>query len=196
VTSLVAEIISNLVETHHLLPKNHFGGRPGCTSTDAIHYLIHKIKAAWRDDRVVSVLFMDVEGAFPNAVTSRLLHNLKRRRIPTILIHFIANLLTNRRTKLRFDDYTSDFIDITNGIGQGDPLSMLLYILYNADLLEIADDELNEDAIGYVDDIALIASGEDFEDSTNRLKQLMTKDDGGLKWSEEHNSKFEVSKSV
>jgi hypothetical protein len=28
---------------------------------------------------------------------------------------------------------------------------MLLYIIYNADLLEI-DDELNEDAIGYVDD--------------------------------------------
>jgi ribonuclease HI len=195
-TSLVAEVISNLVETHHLLPKNHFGGRPGRTSTDAIQYLVHKIKSAWREDRVASVLFLDVEGAFPNAVTNRLLHNLKRRRIPAILIRFISNLLTNRRTKLRFDDYTSDFIDITNGIGQGDPLSMLLYILYNADLLEIIDDELNEDAIGYVDDIALIASGTDFVDSTNRLKQMMTKEDGGLQWSKDHNSKFEVSKSV
>jgi ribonuclease HI/endonuclease/exonuclease/phosphatase family metal-dependent hydrolase len=195
-TSLVAEIISNLVETHQLLPKNHFGGRPGRTTTDAIHYLVHKIKAAWRDDRVMSALFLDVEGAFPNAVTGRLIHNLKKRRIPAMLVRFISRLLTNRRTKLRFDDYTSDFIDITNGIGQGDPLSMLLYILYNADLLEIIDDELKEDALGYVDDIALLATGRDFEESTRRLKQMMTKDNGGLQWSKDHNSKFEVSKSA
>jgi hypothetical protein len=195
-TSLVAEIISNLVETHNLLPKNHFGGRPGRTTMDAIHYLVHKIKAAWRDDQVASILFLDVEGAFPNAVTSRLLHNLKKRRIPDMLVRFISRLLTSRITRLRFDDYISEFINITNGIGQGDPLSMLLYILYNADLLEIIGDELKEDAIGYVDDIALVAIGKDFEESTQQLKSMMTKEDGGLQWSREHNSRFEVSKSA
>jgi ribonuclease HI len=195
-TSLVAETISNLVETHQLLPKTHFGGRPGRTTTDAIHYLIHKIKAAWREDQVASVLFLDVEGAFPNAVTDRLIHNLKRRRIPAMLVRFVAILLANRRTRLRFDDYTSEYMDITNGIGQGDPLSMLLYIIYNADLLEITENDAMEDALGYVDDIALLAKGDDFEESTNRLKMMMTKEDGGLQWSREHNSKFEVSKSV
>ena len=195
-TSLVAETISNLVEKHQLLPKTHFGGRPGRTTTDAIHYLVHKIKAAWRDDQVASVLFLDVEGAFPNAVTNRLIHNLKKRRIPSILVDFITRLLTNRRTRLRFDDYTSELMDITNGIGQGDPLSMLLYILYNADLLEIPDNELKEDALGYVDDIALLAIGEDFKESTQRLKTMMTKEEGGLQWSRDHNSRFEVSKSA
>ena len=195
-TSVVAEIISDLVEIHHLLPKTHFGGRPGRTTTDAVHYLIHKIKTAWRNDEVVSVLFLDVEGAFPNAVTDRLIHNLKKRRIPALLVGFVARLLTNRRTRLRFDDYTSEYRDIINGIGQGDPLSMLLYILYNADLLEIPDDELREDALGYVDDIALVATGNDFEESTQRLKVMMTKEEGGLQWSREHNSKFEVSKSA
>ena len=195
-TSIVAETISNLVEAHLLLPKTHFGGRPGRTTTDAIHYLVHKVKEAWREDQVVSVLFLDVEGAFPNAVTDRLLHNLKKRRIPTGLVGFVARLLQDRRTKLKFDDYTSDYVDIVNGIGQGDPISMLLYIIYNADMLEIPDDELKEDAIGYVDDIALVAKGEDFEETTRRLKAMMTKEDGGLQWSKEHNSKFEVSKSA
>ena len=195
-TSLVAETISKLVETHQLLPKTHFGGRPGRTTTDAIHYIVHKIKSAWRDDQVVSALFLDVEGAFPNAVTSRLIHNLKRRRIPTLLVKFISVLLTNRRTKMKFDDYISDYIEITNGIGQGDPLSMLLYIIYNADLLEIIDDERKEDAIGYVDDIAILVRGADFTETTQRLKALMTKEDGGLQWSRDHNSRFEVSKSV
>jgi hypothetical protein len=66
---------------------------------------------------------------------------------------------------------------------------MLLYIIYNAD-------DLQEDALGYVDDIALLAIGSDFEETTNRLKTMMTKDDDGLQWSKDHNSKFEVSKSV
>lgn len=163
---------------------------------DAVHYLVNKICAAWRSNKVVSVLFLDVEGAFPNAVTSRLLHNLKKRRIPTIIVDFVRLLLTNRRTRLRFDDCTSEVIHITNGIGQGDPLSMLLYILYNADLLDLPDNPQTEDALGYVDDIALVATGYNLEDTTNRLSAMMTKQDGGLQWSTEHNSRFEVSKSA
>jgi hypothetical protein len=73
---------------------------------------------------------------------------------------------------------------------------MLLYILYNADLLEITEDELKEDALGYVDDIALVATGDDFEETTQQLKQMMTREGGGLQWSREHNSRFEVSKSA
>ena len=138
-TAIVAENISCLVEQHHLIPNTHFGGRLGRTTTDALHYLVHKIKQAWANNQVASVLFLNVEGAFPNAVTDRLLHNLRKRRIPNIYIKFITQLLTNRRTRIKFDNYTSETMEITNGIGQGDPLSMLLYILYNADLLEIPD---------------------------------------------------------
>jgi hypothetical protein len=101
-TALVAENISRLVEIHQLLPKTHFGGRPGRTTTDAIHYLVHKIKQAWANNQVASVLFLDVEGAFPNAVTDRLIHNLKARRIPEVYTKFVKTLLTNRRTRLIF----------------------------------------------------------------------------------------------
>jgi len=195
-TAIVAEDISHLVEHHQLLPATHFGGRPGRTTTDAVHYLVQLIKNAWRKGLVASVLFLDVEGAFPNAVTDRLIHNLRRRRIPAVYTTFIQQLLVGRRTKLRFDDFTSDFIDISNGIGQGDPLSMNLYTIYNADLLDIPGNEDKESSLGYVDDIALVAIGEDFHKTTRTLKQMMTKDDGGLQWSKEHNSKFEVSKSV
>ena len=81
-----------------------------------------------------------MEGAFPNAVKDKLIHNLKKRRIPDIYVKFVNNLLSGRRTKLKFDNYASEVINIDNGIGQGDPLSMILYIIYNTDLLEITDD--------------------------------------------------------
>jgi len=75
-TAIVAEDIGRLAELHQLLPKTHFGGRPGRSNIDAIHYLVQRIKEAWRKGKVVSILFLDVEGAFPNAVTDRLVHNL------------------------------------------------------------------------------------------------------------------------
>ena len=73
---------------------------------------------------------------------------------------------------------------------------MILYILYNADLLEITGDKEKEDAVGFVDDIAFMAIEENFEETTNRLEHLMSKEDGGVQWSKEHNSRFEASKSV
>lgn len=85
---------------------------------------------------------------------------------------------------------------VTNRISQGDPLSMIFYILYNADLLEIINNLLSEEIIGYVDNIAIIVIGENFKETTNRIKSLMTKEGGRLQWSIDHNSCFKVTKFV
>ena len=174
----------------------HFGCRPGPSTTDALHYLVQQVKEAWRKGRVASVLFLDEEGAFPNAVTARLIHNLKRRRIPSTYIKFIEQLLTGRRTKLKFNNFVSESLSILNGIGQGDPLSMILYILYNADLLEIIGDKDCKDSLDFVDDIAIAAFGDSFEETIDRLEHTMEKNGGGISWSKDHNSRFETSKSA
>src|SRR5712671_6828585 len=66
ITALVAEQLMHVSEKYNLLPANHFGGRPGCTTTDAMHLLLSNIKSLWRGRMVTSVLFLDIEGAFPN----------------------------------------------------------------------------------------------------------------------------------
>ena len=121
-TSIIAEQLTFYSEKYQLLPTQHYGGRPARTTTDAMHMLTYKIKDAWRKKKVVSVLFLDIEGAFPNAVNEKLLQNMARQQVPTKIIQFTENLLRNRTTKLKFDDYTSDNIPISNSIGQGDPL--------------------------------------------------------------------------
>ena len=50
----------------------------------------------------------------------------------------------------------SDWFKIRNGIGQGDPLSMLLYIIYNSDLIDIARNK-GELILAFVDDTVFIA---------------------------------------
>jgi hypothetical protein len=62
--------------------------------------------------------------------------------------------------------------------------------------LEIIDDDQYKDALGYVDDIALVAIGENFEQTTAKLKNLMEKQEVGLDWSRDHNSKSEITKSA
>ena len=97
-TAIIAANLSNIAERHLLLPKNHFRGRPGCSTVDTIHYLTNKVHQAWQNNKVTSILFLDVKGTFPNAVTTRLIHNLKKRRIPTAIINFVKLLLYNRKT--------------------------------------------------------------------------------------------------
>ncbi len=69
---------------------------------------------------------------------------------------------------------------------------MILYLFYNADLLE--DVKKKEIKIAYVDDVNFFAEGANFEEVYERLNDMMTRDGGGQAWSREHNSRFEMSK--
>ena len=46
-SSIVAEEISYLTETHQLIPATHFGRRPGRMTTNSLHLLVDTVKAAW-----------------------------------------------------------------------------------------------------------------------------------------------------
>ena len=142
---------------------------------------------------MVSVLFLNIEGAFPNAVNKKLLQNMTIRQVPTKIVQFTENLLQDRTTMLKFDDHTSETILISNGIGQGDPLSMILYQYYNADLIDIPNNT-KEVEMAYVDDAILIVIGSDFTETHKTISDMMTRPRGTLDWSKEHNSWFKFSK--
>jgi hypothetical protein len=104
-------------------------------------------------------------------------------------------MLQGRKTKLRFDDYESDERTLTNGIGQGCPLSMILYIFYNADFLDLPQNK-QEDAVGFVDDSMVMGIGRTEDDVQEVLKSMMQRDTGGLAWCRAHNSKLSLPKTV
>ena len=85
---------------------------------------------------------------------------------------FIESMLMGRRNRLKFDDCSSEWFNLNNGIVQGDLLSMILYLFYNADILDIARGK-NELCLGYVDDLALVAMAKNFADTHRLLKNMM-----------------------
>jgi len=119
---------------------------------------------------------------------------MKKRRLPSEIIRFTSRMLTGRRTQLRFNDSESNWIPIDNGIGRGDPLSMIAYLVYCADLIDLANPRNSETALAFVDDTAYITVGKSFEETHAKLKDMMEHPNGAFQWSREHNSKFEVSK--
>ena len=75
---IVASHITFITKKHQLLLANHFSSRSEKTTADALHLLMHKIKEAWHLEKVAAVLFLDIEGAFPNVVPTKLIHNLRK----------------------------------------------------------------------------------------------------------------------
>jgi hypothetical protein len=113
-------------------------------------------------------------------------------------------MLDGRSTALKYDGFTSEPIAIDNGftsepiaidnsIGQGDPLSMVLYQYYNTDLLDIPKGG-SEDTLAYVDDTILVATADDFPAAHTKLTSMMTRPGGVAEWSKTHNSLLEYSK--
>jgi len=81
-SALVADRALYILESNSLLPAMHFGGRLGCSTEDSLLLLKTTIKHAWWQQKVASVLFLNIRGAFLNAVTDQLLHNMKNGDSP------------------------------------------------------------------------------------------------------------------
>lgn len=116
-----------------------------------------------------------------------------RRKIPPCYISLINRMLTSRKTKLHFNDFISEPIDILNGTTQGCPLSMILYTFYNAPLILVAT-EKNEATLGFVDDSMFLDIANNLQDAHQMLKNMMERTNGGFEWSKSHNSPFEPNK--
>lgn len=67
------------------------------------------------------------------------------------MTYLVANFLTGRSTTLQLGDYQSQLKDLTIGLPQGSPLSVILYILYNTPLLRQADGIADTIYLGFLD---------------------------------------------
>ena len=188
--SIVADHISYLCETFNLLPKHHFGGRPGRTAEDAMLILSESIYGAWKDGNVFSAILMDVSGAFNNVHHARLVHNMRKRRISTEITRWVLSFLSNRTTCMRFNGITTDPISTPTGIPQGSPLSPILYVLYNSDLLDFPKGR-KQLGLGFIDDILYGAQNKTATANAAELEHLLTKAE---QWRRQHGAQFEKSK--
>ena len=190
--AVLARRLGALAEEHRLLPPAHLGGRRMQACEHAVHLLLERIFAGWRRKQVVSLLMLDISGAFDNVNTERLLHNLKKRRVPQGIVLYVQAMLTNRKTRIKMPEYISEPFQLHTGIPQGSSLSPILYLFYNADLIERLCAASATNATGWIDDTGIIVVGKTPEGNCRRLEQLYQ--ERCKPWAGQHASVFAPAK--
>jgi hypothetical protein len=172
---VVANRLRNLAEDHNLLPKQQMGGRKQRSTYSALELLTEQVHTAWNSGKiVVSLLSLDISGAFDTVSTRRLLAVLKERRIPLWIIRWVRSFMNNRQTTLLIQGELSDPIRVLGGAPQGSPISPILFLFYNAELIELCSD-IGTTPIGFVDDANILAYGKSTAVTCRALEKVHSK---------------------
>ena len=191
--SVVADRISYMVETFGLLPANHFGARKKRSTEQALMLLQESIYKAWRGKKVLSLISFDVKGAYNGVYKDRLLQRLTARGIPAELVRWIDAFCSDRTAAILVNGHVSEQQQLPQaGLPQGSPLSPVLFLFFNADLVQRRIDG-NGGSMAFVDDYTGWVVGPTAEANRERLQIII---DEALDWERRSGATFEGEKTI
>ncbi|OAQ57795.2 reverse transcriptase [Pochonia chlamydosporia 170] len=188
--AIMANRLAYLADVYQLLPSRHTGGRKLASTEHAIHFLLQRIYQAWSENKVASLLLLDVSAAYDNVSHERLIHNLRKRRVSEKIVRWTASFLSGRSTTLKLQEYTAPSTPIETGTAQGSPFSPILYLFFNADLIEACMTPETE-AVGYIDDVSILTVSPSALHNCKTLKSIHRK---AQDWARKHGSQFAPAK--
>ena len=132
---IVARRIAWTAMKSNILSPLHGGALPKRSAMDLITSFTHDVEHAWAAGKHVTMVTMDVQGAFDALLKNRLLHRMIEQGWPTPALAFVNSFLTDRQIQVRLGKETTPRYPVACGTPQGSPLSPVLYTLYLAELL-------------------------------------------------------------
>ena len=148
---IIASRISWAALIKGVFSSQHGGALPKRSTMDLVACFVHDTELALAKGWEVTLVTMDVQGAFDALLVRRLLKRMMEQGWPFNLICLIRSFLSDRRIRVRLETETTEYYTVNCGTPQGSPLSPVIYMLYLAELLKM-DPELK---FGYADDLAL-----------------------------------------
>src|SRR5438034_8641032 len=106
------------------------GDRRQKSAIDAVMTLIHDIQLAKHENRVTSVLFMNIKEAYDHVSANHLLKICQKLKLLKSLCFWIRSFFQNRKVQLKFDENIQEMTDVNIGIPQGSPVSPVLFLIY------------------------------------------------------------------
>jgi len=126
--------------------------------------------------RIVSLLSLNEKSAFDNVMHSRLLHDMKKRKVSRLLLEFVKNFLKDQHIMITIDDYTMMKCSMNVDILQDSSLSLILYLFYNANLLEACDDiKLKTNFTNFMNDVNILTYKEFIKRNCKVLNEIYDK---------------------
>ncbi len=192
VNSIIANRLSWAAETFELLPRGYLGGKKSASPEYALHRLLESVHAAWNEKGTATPLLLVITGVFDNVSQLYLLHNFRKKKIDGSMLQWISSFLQDRNTTLKLVDFTSSQLSVKVGIPQDSPLSPILYLFYNSDLIDACTNPQEKSiAFGFIDDVAILVRG---TSANSNLKTLYKIHQRTKIWAATHASVFDVAK--
>ncbi len=191
---IIFERLQNVVEMCDLISNTQMRAHKHRSTDTTLQLITKKIHIVWSDIRrkVVSLLSLNEKSAFNNVAHSRLLHDMKKKRVLRLLLKFVKNFLRNRHITITIDDYTMTKRSVKVDISQDSSLSSILYLFYNVNLLKACDDiRLRTSFTDFVDDINILTYEEFIKCNCRVLNEIY---DRCEQWSKTHDIKFSKTK--
>ena len=113
---IIAARLSYIAEVSDLLDTDQIGGRRQKSAIDAVISLVYNIQLAKHDNKVTSVLFMDIKGAYDHVSANHLLKICQKLKLLKFLYFWIRSFFQNRKVQLRFDRNIQEMTDVNIGI--------------------------------------------------------------------------------
>ncbi|EAQ84176.1 hypothetical protein CHGG_10580 [Chaetomium globosum CBS 148.51] len=163
------------------------------STEQALLLLQEHIYKAWRARKVLSLISFDVKGAYNGVFKDRLLQRLKARGIPEPLVKWIDAFCSKRTATIAVNGFTSGRQELPQaGLPQGSPLSPVLFLFFNADLVQHKIDA-NGGAIAFVDDYTAWVTGPSAESNRTGIQAIIDK---ALDWEKRSGAQFEGEKTA
>ncbi len=155
-----------------------------------LQLIIKKIYIVWSDTRkkVVSLLNLNEKNAFNNVAHSKLLHDMKKKRVFRLLLEFVKNFLRNQCITITIDNYMMMKRSMNVNISQDSSLLLILYLFYNVNLLKACNDiRLRTSFTNFVDDVNILTYKKFMKCNCKILSEIYDKCE---QWSKTHDIKF------
>ena len=82
---------------------------------DLVASFTHDVEKAMAEGKQVTMVTLDVQGAFDALLANRLLQRMQRQGWPMTLLCLVKSFLTNRKVRVRLEDSTTAFFTVAYG---------------------------------------------------------------------------------
>src|SRR5436190_10385734 len=168
---IIATRLFYIAEISDLLDSDQMSDRRQKSAIDAVMTLIHDIQLAKHENRVTSVLFMNIKEAYDHVSANHLLKICQKLKLSKSLCFWIRSFFQNRKVQLKFDENVQEITDVNIDISQDSSVSSVLFLIYIRFLLSERSN-ISERILSYVNDVDLAVSSKSIEENCQLLQKL------------------------